>query len=145
MIEKITHNSLELAIIIRASFQKDGIHFLTPENYTQQLAYMSRPSGYSIQPHLHNPVERDIQFTNEVIFVKSGKVRVDFYDECKNYLESTILKQGDVILLVHGGHGFEIIEDCEMIEVKQGPYAGENDKTRFKSVSPNELKMRVVP
>ena len=145
MIEKITHNSLELAIIIRASFQKDGIHFLTPENYTQQLAYMSRPSGYSIQPHLHNPVERDIQFTNEVIFVKSGKVRVDFYDECKNYLESTILKQGDVILLVHGGHGFEIIEDCEMIEVKQGPYAGESDKTRFKSVSPNELKMRVVP
>jgi len=145
MIEKITHNSLELAIIIRASFQKDGIHFLTPENYTQQLAYMSRPSGYLIQPHLHNPVERDIQFTNEVIFVKSGKVRVDFYDECKNYLESTILKQGDVILLVHGGHGFEIIEDCEMIEVKQGPYAGESDKTRFKSVSPNELKMRVVP
>ena len=145
MIEKITHNSLELAIIIRTSFQKDGIHFLTPENYTQQLAYMSRPSGYLIQPHLHNPVERDIQFTNEVIFVKSGKVRVDFYDECKNYLESTILKQGDVILLVHGGHGFEIIEDCEMIEVKQGPYAGESDKTRFKSVSPNELKMRVVP
>ena len=145
MVEKISHNSLELAIIIRASFQKDGIHFFTPENYTQQLAYIERPLGYVIQPHLHNPVERDVQFTNEVIFIKSGKVRVDFYDECKNYLESTILKQGDVILLARGGHGFEIIEDCKMIEVKQGPYAGEKDKTRFMPVPPNEIKMRDVP
>ena len=145
MVEKISHNSLELAIIIRASFQKDGIHFFTPENYTQQLAYMNRPSGYVIQPHLHNPIERDIQYTNEVLFIKSGKVRVDFYDERKNYLESTILKQGDVILLARGGHGFEIIEDCKMIEVKQGPYAGEKDKTRFMPVPPNEIKMRDVP
>ena len=100
---------------------------------------MNRPSGYVIQPHLHNPVERDVQYTKEVIFVKSGKVRVDFYDEDKNYLESTILQQGDVILLAYGGHGFEMIEDCEMIEVKQGPYAGEKDKTRFDPVDANQI------
>jgi len=139
MIEKITRGSLDLAIIIRSSFQKEGIHFFTPESYTQQLAYMNRPSGYVIQPHLHNPVERDVQYTKEVIFVKSGKVRVDFYDEDKNYLESTILQQGDVILLAYGGHGFEMIEDCEMIEVKQGPYAGEKDKTRFYPVDANQI------
>ena len=139
MIEKITRGSLDLAIIIRSSFQKEGIHFFTPESYTQQLAYMNRPSGYVIQPHLHNPVERDVQYTKEVIFVKSGKVRVDFYDEDKNYLESTILQQGDVILLAYGGHGFEMIEDCEMIEVKQGPYTGEKDKTRFDPVDTNQI------
>jgi mannose-6-phosphate isomerase-like protein (cupin superfamily) len=88
---------------------------------------------------LHNPVERDVQYTKEVIFVKSGKVRVDFYDEDKNYLESTILQQGDVTLLAYGGHGFEMIEDCEMIEVKQGPYAGEKDKTRFDPVDANQI------
>ena len=139
MIEKITRGSLDLAIIIRSSFQKEGIHFFTPESYTQQLAYMNRPSGYVIQPNLHNPVERDVQYTKEVIFVKSGKVRVDFYDEDKNYLESTILQQGDVILLAYGGHGFEMIEDCEMIEVKHGPYAGEKDKTRFDRVDANQI------
>jgi len=140
MIENITHNSLNLAIIIRASFQKEGIQFFTPDNYTQQLAYMNRPAGYVIQPHLHNPFKREVEFTKEVIFIKSGMVRVDFYDESQKYLQSTVLKQGDVILLAYGGHGFEILENCEMIEVKQGPYAGEQDKTRFAPVDSNKIK-----
>jgi len=140
MIENITHNSLNLAIIIRASFQKEGIQFFTPDNYTQQLAYMNRPAGYVIQPHLHNPVKREVEFTKEVIFIKSGMVRVDFYDESQKYLQSTVLKQGDVILLAYGGHGFEILEISEMIEVKQGPYAGEQDKTRFAPVDSNKIK-----
>jgi hypothetical protein len=140
MIENITHNSLNLAIIIRTSFQKEGIQFFTPDNYTQQLAYMNRPAGYVIQPHLHNPVKREVEFTKEVIFIKSGMVRVDFYDESQKYLQSTVLKQGDVILLAYGGHGFEILENCEMIEVKQGPYAGEQDKTRFAPVDSNKIK-----
>jgi len=140
MIENITHNSLNLAIIIRASFQKEGIQFFTPDNYTQQLAYMNRPAGYVIQPHLHNPLKREVEFTKEVIFIKSGMVRVDFYDESQKYLKSSVLHQGDVILLAYGGHGFEILENCEMIEVKQGPYAGEQDKTRFAPVDSNKIK-----
>ncbi len=140
MIENITHNSINLAIIIRASFQKEGIQFFTPDNYTQQLAYMNRPAGYVIQPHLHNPVKREVEFTKEVIFIKSGMVRVDFYDESQKYLQSTVLQKGDVILLAYGGHGFEILENCEMIEVKQGPYAGEQDKTRFAPVDSNKIK-----
>jgi len=140
MIENITHNSLNLAIIIRASFKKEGIQFFTPDNYTQQLAYMNRPAGYVIQPHLHNPLKREVEFTKEVIFIKSGMVRVDFYDESQKYLKSSVLHQGDVILLAYGGHGFEILENCEMIEVKQGPYAGEQDKTRFAPVDSNKIK-----
>ena len=140
MIENITHNSLYLAIIIRASFKREGLEFFTPDNYTQQLAYMNRPAGYVIQPHLHNPLKREVEFTKEVIFIKSGMVRVDFYDESQEYLKSTVLHQGDVILLAYGGHGFEILENCEMIEVKQGPYEGEQDKTRFAPVDANKIK-----
>lgn len=141
MIEEVTHNDLKLAIIIRTSFQSSGINFFTPDEFSQQLAYMNRPSGYIIEPHVHNPVLREVQFTKEVLFIKSGKVRVDFYDDDKQYLESRVLVAGDVILLAFGGHGFEMLENSEIIEVKQGPYAGEADKTRFQHVSSDKVKI----
>jgi len=141
MIQYITHNGKILAIIIRHNFQKEGIEFFTPPEFSQQLAYMKRPKNYVIAPHVHNPVQREVFYTKEVLFIKSGKVRVDFYDEDKNYLKSTILETGDVILLAYGGHGFEMLEDTEMIEVKQGPYAGEMDKTRFEPVDKSQLRI----
>ena len=134
MIEYINHQDNLLSVIIRNRFEKDGIEFFTPGDFSQQLAYMKRPKDYVIPPHVHNPVPRKVEFTQEVLFIKSGKVRVDFYDDDKNYLESRILNQGDVILLAHGGHGFEMLEESEIIEVKQGPYAGDGDKTRFEPV-----------
>jgi mannose-6-phosphate isomerase-like protein (cupin superfamily) len=130
-VERIYHEGMELALIIRCSFRKDGIEFFTPGTYSQQIGYMNRPAGYVIAPHVHNPLQREVQYTNEVLFVKSGRVRVDFYSEAQAYLESTVLETGDVILLARGGHGFEMLEPTEMIEVKQGPYAGNRDKTRF--------------
>ncbi len=141
MIVHIRHNNDLLAIIIRASFRKEGIEFLTPDAFSQQLGYMNRPTGYVIPPHVHNPVVREVQFTKEVLFIKSGKIRVDFYDDGQNYLESRILHQGDVILLAFGGHGFEMLEASEIIEVKQGPYAGEADKTRFQPVASDKLRL----
>jgi hypothetical protein len=141
MIVHIRHNNDLLAIIIRASFRKEGIEFLTPDAFSQQLGYMNRPTGYVIPPHVHNPVVREVQFTKEVLFIKSGKVRVDFYDDGQNYLESRMLHQGDVILLAFGGHGFEMLEASEIIEVKQGPYAGEADKTRFQPVASDKLRL----
>jgi hypothetical protein len=101
---------------------------------------MRHPVGKIISPHVHNIVPREVQYTQEVIFLKKGKVRVDFYDETRNYLESQILEAGDVILLASGGHGFEVLEEVEMIEVKQGPYAGEKDKTLFEPVSGKSSK-----
>ena len=103
---------------------------------------MNRQEGYVIPPHVHNPVAREVHFTKEVLFIKSGKVRVDFYDDEQNYLESHILYQGDVVLLAYGGHGFEMLETSEIIEVKQGPYAGEMDKTRFSPVSAEKIKLK---
>ena len=94
---------------------------------------MQRPKNYKIEPHLHNKVHREVNLTNEVLFIKSGKVRVDFYDLDKNYFESQTLNRGDIILLAFGGHGFVMLEKSEIVEVKQGPYAGDKDKTRFHS------------
>ncbi len=131
MIEKINHNNKLLAIIISNKFCEPGIHFFTPNDHSQQLAYMRHPAGKEIPPHVHNPVSREVLFTQEVLFIKRGRLRVDFFDDDKKYLESRILESGDAILLATGGHGFEVLEEIEMIEVKQGPYAGEQDKTRF--------------
>ncbi len=134
MIEKIETKGQFIALIIRAEFKKDGIEFFTPDEFSQQLAYMNRPRGYTIEPHVHNPVSREIKLTQEVLFIKSGRVRIDFYSSDKQFLESSELGAGDVILLASGGHGFTMLEPTEMIEVKQGPYAGEEDKTRFEGV-----------
>jgi mannose-6-phosphate isomerase-like protein (cupin superfamily) len=142
MIETIYAGTKTLAIIIRVSFNQEGIHFFTPNDFSQQLAYMKRPAGYVIQPHIHNSVPREVMYTKEVLFIKSGMVRVDFYDDEKTYLESTVLMQGDVILLAFGGHGFHMIEEAEIIEVKQGPYAGEQDKSRFDTVANELIKIR---
>ena len=139
MIEEIKFNNQTLAIIVNNNFSKDGVSFFTPDDFSQQLAYMKHPRGKEILPHIHNPVKREVHYTNEVLFIKKGKLRVDFYDDFKNYIESRILNIGDVILLTSGGHGFSVLEDLEMLEVKQGPYAGDNDKTRFLSVDESKI------
>lgn len=131
--EKIIHNNKIFAILIRENYSGEGISFFTPDEFSQQLGYMNRPSGYKIKPHMHNKVSREVFYTQEVLFIKSGKVRIDFYDDEKNYLQSRTLNKGDIILLAFGGHGFEMIENSEIIEVKQGPYCGEKDKERFDS------------
>lgn len=140
MIERIKSGEIELAIIIPNSFRREGIEFFTNDHFSQQLGYMNRDKGYVIAPHRHNIVPREVVLTQEVLFIKSGKVRVDFYDDDQNYIESRVLHQGDIILLAAGGHGFEMLEASEIIEVKQGPYVGERDKVRFDPISENQVK-----
>ena len=141
MIKKIYDGDSLLAIIISNKFDEPGINFFTTDDLSQQLAYMKHPTGKKIVPHIHNPVPREVEYTQEILFIKSGKLRVDFYDMEQKYLESHILSQHDVILLIKGGHGFEVLEEIEMFEVKQGPYVGENDKTRFIGIDPKNLKI----
>ena len=132
MIETIQDSLFNtLAIIVRNEYNKPGITFVTPGDYSQQLAYMHHPKGYVIKPHVHNEVKREILYTKEVLIIKQGKLRCDFYSDEKEYLKSAVIETGDVLLLVSGGHGFKCLEETEMLEVKQGPYAGENDKIRF--------------
>ncbi len=138
-VEDIVSGETVLALILRANFNKEGIHFFTPADFSQQLAHMRRPAGYLIQPHVHNALTREVHYTKEVLFIRRGRLRVDFYDEQQRYVRSALLTTGDVILLAYGGHGFEMLEECEIVEVKQGPYAGESDKTRFLPPKPNKL------
>ncbi|MCA9034580.1 MAG: hypothetical protein KDA91_05590 [Planctomycetaceae bacterium] len=140
-IEFVRNLDQTIGVIIRADYRAEGIEFFTPDVFSQQLAYMNRPEGYVIAPHVHNPVKRDVVWTQEVLFIKSGKVRVDFFTDGRHYLESRIVSTGDVILLAAGGHGFEMLEPTEMIEVKQGPYCGDQDKTRFEPVNSEQLKL----
>lgn len=142
MIEQIVHDNKMLALIVRAEYKKEGLEFFTPNNFSQQLAYMNHPRGHKIQPHVHKLVPREVFFTKEVLFIRKGRVRIDFYNENQVYLESSILQTGDVVLLAFGGHGFDMLEDTEMIEVKQGPYAGDNDKVRFSAIDESMIKVR---
>lgn len=141
MVESVLHGEQILSIIIRTKYEKPGISFFTPNDFSQQLAYMQRPKDYVIAPHVHNHIAREVTLTKEVLFIKSGMVRVDFYDEAKCYIESRILYAGDVILLAHGGHGFSMLEKSEIIEVKQGPYMAERDKVRFDPVSSDKVRI----
>jgi mannose-6-phosphate isomerase-like protein (cupin superfamily) len=141
-IEHVSHDGVELAIILRAHHRQEGISFFTPSHYSQQLGYMSRPAGYRIAPHVHVAVPRAVMLTSEVLIVRSGRLRVDFYDGDRVYVESRVLAAGDVVLLATGGHGFEMLEPSELIEVKQGPYVGEADKARFEPVAAEHLKLR---
>jgi mannose-6-phosphate isomerase-like protein (cupin superfamily) len=141
MIEEIYDKTRLLALIVSHRFEEAGIHFFTSGELSQQLAYMHHPAGKLIEPHVHNPVAREVHYTQEVLFVKRGKLRVDFYNDQQHYLESRTLEAGDAILLIEGGHGFEVLEELEMFEVKQGPYVGEQDKTRFVGIDRSQVKL----
>lgn len=142
LIEEIKHEDKLLALIIRKDYQKEGISFFTPGEMSQQLAYMKHPAGHIIVAHVHNPVKREVQYTQEVLVIRKGILRVDFYDNEQTYLESSLLKEGDIILLATGGHGFEVLEEVEMFEIKQGPYTGDRDKTRFVGITADDAVIR---
>jgi mannose-6-phosphate isomerase-like protein (cupin superfamily) len=141
MVEVIKDADEVLAIIIRANFQKDGIHFFTPDRFSQQLAYMRHPVGKTIDAHYHLPSARNVEWTQEVLLIRRGSLRTDFYRRDKTYLESRVLGAGDVILLAGGGHGFEVLEELEMIEVKQGPYLGADEKVRFDGIAAEQVRL----
>lgn len=130
-IEHITSHNQIIAIIISHEFEKDGIEFFTPGNFSQQLGYMKHQKGDAIQEHIHVLHTREVQITLETLFIKKGRVKINFYHQDKSFFTSRELKTGDVILLAAGGHGFEFLEETEMIEVKQGPYCSDQDKVRF--------------
>ena len=142
MLEYVKHKDKTLSMIIRNSYSKDGIEFFSPKDYPQQVGYMKRPKGYVIKPHIHYQIPRTISTLQEVLFIKKGKVRVDFYDDNKKYLVSKILSKGDINLLIECGHGFFMMEESEIIEVKQGPYLEEKDKEKFDPINDEKIIMK---
>ena len=130
-IENIVHGLEPIALIIKANFDEPGLHFFTPGSFSQQVAFMKHPAGHKITPHVHNMVNRQVLYTQEVLLIRKGRLRVNLYSSSKEFITSRDLEAGDVILLCGGGHSFEMLEETSMVEVKQGPYAGDQDKTRF--------------
>ncbi|MBF0312223.1 MAG: hypothetical protein HQK52_02335 [Oligoflexia bacterium] len=136
MLEVIKDNNQIYAILVRANFKADGAHFFTPDHFSQQIGYLHRPQGYVVKPHMHNLVIREISFTQEVLFVRSGKIKISIYTEKHEHFQDITLQQHDFILLAHGGHSIEMLEETELIEVKQGPYISpEIDKIIFNPLS----------
>ena len=119
------------AIVVRSNEKVHGIEFFSPESYSQQLGLMTRPEGYTVPAHVHNLVERRIQHTQEVLLIRRGTCKVTLFNENLKVTDQINLSSGDVILLAHGGHEIQMTSECEILEVKQGPYAGENDKTHL--------------
>ena len=143
MIEKIIHKKKLLALIVRGTYRKKkGITFFTPNESTQQFGYMKHKKKHIIKPHVHKKRLAKIYYTTEVILILKGILRVDFYTQFKKYLFSTILKKKDIIMLVHGGHGFKILKDVEMLEIKQGPYNLIKDKIKFGNVDDDKIKLK---
>ena len=143
MIEKIIHKKKLLALIVRGKYRnKKGITFFTPNNVTQQFGYMKHNKVYINRPHLHKKRMTKILSTSEVILLLKGVLRVDFYNQQQKYLFSKILKEKDIVMLIHGGHGFKVIKDVEMIEVKQGPYNLIKDKIKFNGVNEKKIKLK---
>ena len=124
MIEKIVYKKKLLALIVKGNYRdKKGITFFTPNESTQQFGYMKHRKKHIIKPHLHKKRLTKILYTTEVILLLKGLLRVDFYSLLKKYLFSKIIKKNDIIMLVHGGHGFKVLRNVEMLEIKQGPYS----------------------
>jgi mannose-6-phosphate isomerase-like protein (cupin superfamily) len=139
MFESIEHEGRLLAIVVSHRYRNPGVTFFTSGDLSQQLAFISHGAGHIIDAHVHNRVDRRVQLTQETLFIRRGRLRVDFYADDQSYLTSRVLETGDAVLLIQGGHGFEVLEDLEMFEVKQGPYTGDHDKTRFESRRPAAL------
>ncbi len=143
MIEKIIYKKKLLALIVRGKYRnKKGITFFTPNNAIQQFGYMKHKKQHIIKPHLHKKRLTKIFYTTEVILLLKGILRIDFYNRFKKYLFSKILKEKDIIMLVHGGHGFKVLKNIEMLEIKQGPYNLIKDKIKFENIGDSKVKFK---
>jgi len=143
MIEKIKYKKKLLAMIVRKSFKKKkGVTFFTPNNLNLQCGYMNHKKNYLIKPHQHLLRKNKIFYTSEVLYIIKGKLRVDFYQNKKNYLFSRIINKNEILILISGIHGFKTLSNLEMLEIKQGPFNEKSDKIKFNSVEEKNINFR---
>ena len=143
MIENIYHKKKLYAIIIKNKYRKKkGISFFSTPNLPQQFGYINQKTNHYILPHIHQKRKTKVLLTTEILLILKGILRVDFYTEKKKYLFSKKITKGDLIFLMHGAHGFKILKETQMIEVKQGPFKIAKDKEKFKNISDKEIIMK---
>ena len=117
-----------LAVVIRSTPLPFGTHFVTEPHESQQVGLIHYTAGHRIAPHKHQEVVRQVRMTQEVLFIRRGVVRVSLFNTLGVPVKEVTLASGEAIVLLNGGHGFEFLTECELIEAKNGPYAGINDK-----------------
>ena len=130
-IEHIVWQGKPLAYVIRAELLPEKTTFLTPPEFKQQVGYIVYRSGEEIARHAHRSLERHLVGTSEVLIIKKGKCLIDIYNDNRELVVTCELNTGDIILMVGGGHGFRMLEDTVLLEIKQGPYIGLEEKERF--------------
>jgi hypothetical protein len=133
-------NLIAILLLANHGLSDFGIKFLTEDKDSLQLGVMKHRKEHKIAAHIHNKKPRTVETTKEVLFIRSGLVRMDLFGINSEYFVSHNLTAGDVVLLVGGGHGFEILEESEIIELKQGPYMGIEDKYLISDVAIEDIK-----
>jgi uncharacterized protein with PhoU and TrkA domain len=131
LVEKIMWGDVPLAYIIRGDLMPSRTTFLTPPQFKQQVGFVVYPAGGEIQRHVHRPLSRHLIGTSEVLIVRRGRCEIDIYNDDRELVATRELREGDIMLMVGGGHGFHMLEDTVFLEVKQGPYTGQDEKERF--------------
>lgn len=121
-----------LSVIIRRSFAAYKTAFITPDDFIQQAGFVVYPAGGEIANHAHHPIHRSIVGTPETLIVRKGKLVARFYNETHELKGEETLEAGDILMLVNGGHGFTMLEDTVLFEIKQGPYTGLVEKEHFR-------------
>ena len=129
--EVISWNEQPLAYLIRADMCPEETTFLTPNNLNFQVGFVVYPAGGEVKRHVHKKIERNITGTAELIMIKAGSCEIDIYNDDRELVATRSLSFGDIVLTVNGGHGFRMQEDTTLVEVKQGPYSGVDEKDRF--------------
>ncbi|HUF46459.1 MAG TPA: hypothetical protein VMM93_01525 [Vicinamibacterales bacterium] len=130
-IEHVQSKGRTLAYVVRTWYAPERTTFPTPSDLPLQLGFVVYAAGSEIARHVHTPIERHLRGTSEVLIVKNGRCWIDIYDDDRELVVSRELRTGDIMLMVGGGHGFRMIEDTTLVEVKQGPYTGLDEKERF--------------
>jgi uncharacterized protein with PhoU and TrkA domain len=130
-VEEISWNGKALAYIIRGDIQPEKTTFLTPPEFKQQVGFIVYPAGGEIRRHVHRPLERHLVGTSEVLLVRQGRCEADVYNDERELVATRELREGDILLMISGGHGFRMLEHTVFLEVKQGPYTGVDEKEVF--------------
>ena len=130
-VDAIGRDGKVFAYVMRETSQEANTTFLTPDEAIQQVGFVVHRAGGEVKRHRHLPIERTIVGTPEVLVVRSGRCEMDVFDDDQELVETRELRPGDVMVMVGGGHGFRMLEDTVLLEIKQGPYYGPDEKAYF--------------
>lgn len=133
MIKEIRKNNEILARHITGNEIKEGLSFFSNDNEYVQVGSWNYNKGKELLKHIHNEVIREVERTQEVLYIIKGRIEAEIYDLEKSLIETIIVNEGDILILLESGHGYKILEEgTKILEIKNGPYLGaEIDRRRF--------------